>query len=158
VEIIVDIENAISERGDHDKQVDFKGELILTASTGDGKGEIFYTEDGSDPTSSDYRKTLSPGESLTVTGNMKVKFAASDGEGNFSSIKTIKAIDELVKYKIVRPAQTTAFDETITFAFRKEKEDAKVTISSLLHELIKSGIFTEDELSEILPDMIKQAK
>jgi len=36
VELIVDIENAISERGEHDKQVDFKGALTITASTEDG--------------------------------------------------------------------------------------------------------------------------
>ncbi|MFA7408003.1 MAG: chitobiase/beta-hexosaminidase C-terminal domain-containing protein [Anaerolineaceae bacterium] len=158
VEIDVEVQNALSESGDLIKQVAYKGELTLTARTEDAKGEIYYTEDGSDPTSSAQRKVLAPGESITVTGNVKIKIAASDGEGNYSAIKTIDAIDELVKHKIVRPVQSSAFDETITFVFPKEKEDAKVTIRSLLRELIKSGLFTEEELSEILPHIFEQAK
>ena len=152
----VGIENAISERGDQNKHVSFKGEVTLTANTEDGKGEIYYTEDGSDPTSSPQRKTLAPGEGLTITGNKKIRMVVSDEEGNYSAIRTIDAIDELVKYKIIRPAQSSAFDETITFVFPKEKEDAKITINSLLQELIKSGIFTERELAEILPKLINQ--
>lgn len=158
VGIDVEVQNALSESGGLIKQVAFKGELTLKAKTEDDKGEIYYTEDGSDPTASAQRKVLAPGDLIHITRNVKIKIAASDGAGNYSAIKTIEAIDETVKYKIVRSMQASAFDETITFVFPQKKEDAKVTIRSLLRELIKSGLFTEDELGEILPHMLKQAK
>jgi len=131
-------------------QVTYRGELALHADTEDGQGVIYYTEDGSDPTSSKQRQKLTPGDTLTIKGNRKVKLVVADEKGNYTAIKTVEAIDELEKYKIVRPAQKTAFDETITFVFPKNKEAARITILSLLSELAKSGLYSEDDFRQAI--------
>jgi len=123
---------------------------VLHADTEDGKGVIYYTEDGSDPTTSKQRQKLTPGDTLTIKGNRKVKLVVADEKGNYSAVKLIEAIDELEKYKIVRPAQKTAFDETITFVFPKNKDAARITILSLLSELAESGLYADHELRQVI--------
>jgi hypothetical protein len=108
--------------------------------------------DGSDPSSSPQRQKLSPGDTLTIQGNRKVKLVVADEKGNYSAVKTIEAIDELEKYKIVRPAQS-AFEETVTFVFPPSKDAARITLRSLLNELSKAGLFQADELE----DEVRQA-
>lgn len=140
-----------NDRAQHGSQVLYKGELILHAGTEDGQGIIYYTDDGSDPTLlSSQRKQLAPGDSLTIKGNRKVKLVVADGLGNFSAVKTVEAIDELLKYKIARPAQRSAFDESVTFVFPKDKDAAWTTIASFIGELKASGLYTETELRQVI--------
>ncbi len=146
----VDFTNGLLQHGN---QVTYQGELILHADTEDGQGIIYYTVDGSDPTTSKQRQKLTPGDTLTIQGNRKVKLVVADEKGNYSAVKTIEAIDELEKYKIVRPAQKSAFDETITFVFPTSKDTARITLRSLLHELSKANIYEKDELE----DEVRQA-
>jgi hypothetical protein len=145
----LEFENDLSQHGN---QVTYQGELILHADTEDGQGIIYYTVDGSDPSSSPQRQKLSPGDTLTIQGNRKVKLVVADEKGNYSAVKTIEAIDELEKYKIVRPAQS-AFEETVTFVFPPSKDAARITLRSLLNELSKAGLFQADELE----DEVRQA-
>lgn len=141
----VDFTNDLSQHGN---QVTYQGELVLHADTEDGQGVIYYTEDGSDPTSSKQRQKLTPGDTLTIKGNRKVKLVVADEKGNYTAVKTVEAIDELEKYKIVRPAQKTAFDETITFVFPKNKETARITILSMLSELAESSLYADNEFRQ----------
>jgi hypothetical protein len=140
---VLGFENDISRQGD---QVTYQGELILHADTEDGQGIIYYTVDGSDPASSPTRDKLTPGDTLTIRGNRKVKLVVADERGNYSAVKTIEAIDELEKYKIVRPPQKKAFDETVTFVFPDSKDAARITLRSLLNELSRAGLYQPDEL------------
>lgn len=145
---VIKYDNALSQ---HKDQVTYQGELVVHADTEGGEGVIYYTEDGSDPTSSDQRQKLTPGDTLTINGNRKVKLVVADGHGNYSAVQTIDAIDELNKYRIVRSTDRTFLDETINFVFPKNKEAARMTISSLLSELDRSRIYSGDELqNEIL--------
>lgn len=144
----IEYENALSQRNN---QVTFQGTLVMQADTEDGTGVIYYTEDGSDPTSSDQQKKLTPGDTLTIKGNRKVKLVVADGQGNYSAVQTIDAIDELNKYRIVRSPDRTFLDEIINFVFPKDKIAARMTISSLLSELNKTEIYSDDDLrNEIL--------
>jgi hypothetical protein len=147
--------NDISRRGD---QVIYQGELILHADTEDGQGIIYYTVDGSDPATSPQRQKLTPGDTLTIRGNRKVKLVVADERGNYSAVKTIEAIDDLQKYKIVRPAQKSAFDETITFVFPTSKETARLTLQSLLIELAQSGLYNTDELRQEIQRVLDELK
>lgn len=141
----VDFINGVTQHGN---QVTYQGELGLHVDTEDGQGVIYYTEDGSDPTTSKQRRTLSPGNILAIKGNCKLRLVVADEKGNYSAVKLIEAIDELDKFKIIRPAQKNAFDETITFVFPKNKEAAKITILSLFSELAKSGLYLKDEFHQ----------
>jgi hypothetical protein len=141
----------------HGYQVTYKGELILHADTEDGQGMIYYTEDGSDPKSSKQREKLKPGDSLIIKGTRKLKLTVADEKGNYGAVQTYEAIDELEKSIIKRPEQS-AFDEVISFVFPKNKEAAQVTISTLIKELSKSGLFTEEELEIIVRDALNAIK
>jgi hypothetical protein len=145
--LIVDYTNDLAEHGN---QVTYQGELNIHASTEDGLGVIYYTEDGSDPTMSQQSKRLSLGDVITIKGNRKVKLVVADEKGNYSAVRTIEAIDELEKYKIVRPVQKTAFDETINFIFPINSDTAKITLSSLVAELAQSGFYKDDELRQAI--------
>ena len=151
----VDFTNDLSQHGN---QVTYQGELVLHADTEDGQGVIYYTEDGSDPTTSKQRQKLTPGDSLTIKGNRKVRLVVADEKGNYSAVKVIEAIDELEKFKIVRPSQKTAFDEMITFVFPKNKEAARITILSLLSELADSGLYSENELQQAILHALDEIK
>ena len=151
----VDFQNALSQHGD---QVTYKGELILHVSTEDGKGVIYYTEDGSDPTVSQHRNRLASGDTLTIKGNRKVKLVVADEKGNYSAVKPIEAVDELHGSVIERSQQTTAFDEVITFVFPKSKEAAWVTVSSLIKEIIKANILSIDELRKLVLYAVDQVE
>ena len=129
---------------------------MLHADTEDGQGVIYYTEDGSDPTSSKQRQKLTPGDILTIKGNRKVKLVVADEKGNYTAVKTVEAIDELEKFKIVRPTQKTAFDETITFVFPKNKESARITILSLLSALVESGLYSDNELHQVILNALEE--
>jgi hypothetical protein len=85
----LDFTHDLSRHGD---QVTYQGELILHADTDDGQGVIYYTEDGSDPTSSKQRQKLTPGDTLTIRGNRKVKLVVADERGNYSAVKTVEAM------------------------------------------------------------------
>jgi hypothetical protein len=149
----VDFSNDLSQHGN---QVTYQGELVLHADTEDGHGVIYYTEDGSDPTSSKQRQKLTPGDTLTIKGNRKVRLVVADEKGNYSAVKLIEAIDELEKFKIVRPAQKTAFDETITFVFPKNKDAARITLLSLLSELAESGLYSDNEFRQIILNALEE--
>ena len=150
----VEFDNDTSQHGN---QVSYNSELIVHADTEDGQGVIYYTDDASDPTNSKTRKKLIPGDTLTITGNRKVKLVVADEKGNYSAVKTVEAIDEMQKYKITRSAQATVLDETITFVFPKSKDAAQMTISSLVTELCKSGVLTEDELRQAINQALEDS-
>lgn len=139
----VEFENDLSQHGN---QVIYQGELTLHADTEDGQGIIYYTLDGSDPSISPQRQKLSPGDILTIKGNRKVKLVVADEKGNYSAVKTVEAFDALEKYKIARPVQKAAFDEAITFVFPTSKDTARITLKSLLAELVYANLFADDEL------------
>jgi hypothetical protein len=141
-----------------DNQVTFQGELIIHAKTEDGKGLIYYTQDGTDPTTSKQRQKLTPGDTLIIKGNRKVKLVVSDEKGNFSAVKTIEAIDELEKYKIVRRIMKLGDEETITFVFPKNKDAARITILSLLSELEESGLYSDNELRQVILKALEEVK
>lgn len=145
----LEFENDLSKIGN---QVIYQGELILHADTEDGQGVIYYTMDGSDPSTSPLRGKLLPGDTLTIQGNRKVKLVVADEKGNYSAVKIIEAIDALEKYKIVRPAQS-AFEETVTFVFPPSKDAARITLRSLLDELLRADLYEADELE----DEVRQA-
>lgn len=151
--LIVEFSNAISQNGD---QVTFREELILHTETGDGKGIIYYTEDGSDPSTNKRAKTMLPGDTLTIKGNKKLKMVVADEKGYYGTVETIEAINELEKYKIVRPKQMSAHDETITFVFPKEKGAARITLISLLSELTKANVFSISELRQVLSQVLDE--
>lgn len=152
-QLIVDFTNDLSQHGN---QVTYMGELIIHADTEDGHGVIYYTEDGSDPTSSKQRQKITPGDTLTIKGNRKVRLVVADEKGDYSAVKVIEAIDELEKFKIVRPAQKTAFDETITFVFPKDKEAARITLLSLLSELAESGLYSDNEFRQLILNALEE--
>ena len=151
----VDFPNCLSQHGN---QVTFQGELILRIDTEDGQGIIYYTEDGSDPTTNEQRHTLTPGGTFTIKGNRKVNLVVADEKGNYSAIRTVEAIDESNKFKIIRPAQKTAFDETITFVFPKSKDAARITLISFLSELGSSGLYSDNELQDEILRALKIIK
>ena len=70
--------------------------------------------------------------------------------GLLSTLLRWEAIDELEKYKIVRPVQKTAFDEAITFVFPKNKDAARITLLSLLSELAESGLYADNEFRQVI--------
>lgn len=142
----------------HGNQVTYQGELMLHAETEDGEGVIYYTVDGSDPTDSKQRQRLAQGDTLTIKGNRKVKLVVSDEKGSYSAVKIIEAIDELEKHKIVRPAQTHAFEEVVTFVFPKTKAGAKTSLLTLLIELLKADLITPSEIEQLASEISKRQK
>jgi hypothetical protein len=150
----VDFDGDVARNGN---QVTYKGELTIHAETEDGKGVIYYTEDGSDPTSSKQRKKLKPGDELTITGNRKVKLTVADDKGNYSAVQSYEAIDELQKFSIHRPKQS-AFEEAVTFIFPKEQEAAKISISSFFKALVDSGVMTAAELKKAVQEALDALK
>ncbi|HLO18439.1 MAG TPA: chitobiase/beta-hexosaminidase C-terminal domain-containing protein [Anaerolineales bacterium] len=151
----VDFESDVERQGNH---VKYQGELILHAETEDGKGVIYYTEDGSDPTNSKQRKKLASGDALTIKGNRKVKFTVADNKGNYSAVQTFDAIDELEKFSIRRSPQQSAFDEAITFVFPKTKDAARTTVTSLFRALVDSGLYTASELKKAIQESLDSVK
>ena len=151
----VEFENDVVRNG---SQVTYKGELILHASTEDGHGVIYYTQDGSDPTTSKQRQELQPGDTLTIKGNRKVKLTVADDKGNYGAVQVYDAIDELEKHIIKRSAQGTTFDENINFVFPKTKDAAQTTISSFFKALKESDLFTTKELKQAIQDALDSLK
>ena len=149
----VDFDHDINQNG---SQITYKSELIVHVDTEDGQGVIYYTDDASDPTISKTRKKLTPGDTLTVTGNRKVKLVVADEKGNYSAIKTVEAIDEMQKYKVTRAAQSTVLDETITFIFPTNKDAAEITISSMVQEIVSSHLITMDDAIKIILNLSTQ--
>jgi hypothetical protein len=151
----IEFENAV---GQHDSQVRYKGKLILHADTEDGKGVIYYTEDGSDPTNSKQRQILKPGDTLTITENGKVKLTVADEKGNYSAVKTFDLINELKIHEINLPQQKNAFGDTITFVFPQTKEAARITINSLVKALVESRLYTINEIKKAIQDALDSLK
>lgn len=151
----VEFDNEVARNGN---QVTYKGELILHAETEAGEGVIYYTEDGSDPTTSKQRQKLQPGDTLAVKGNRKIRLTVADEKGSYSAVQTFDAIDELEKYTIKRPAQQTTFDEAITFVFPRAKDAAQITISSFIKALKESGLYSVKELKQVIQDALDSLK
>ena len=140
-------------------QVKYKGELKIIAISEDGKGRIYYTDNGADPTDKNSeRQVLKPGQDLTVKGNRTVKIVVADDKGNFGKISTIHAIDELQKYKIQRAPQRIFGDEMISFIFPKGKEEAKIAVTSLFEELTQAGTLDFAELKEMTSKILSEIK
>lgn len=154
-QLILNYENVSSQ---HNNRVIYKGELIIHADTEDGQGVIYYTVDGSDPATSKQREKLMPGDTLTIQGNQKIKLLVADERGNYSAVKTVEAINELEKYKIVRPLQISNLDETIHFVFPTSKEAARLTLHSLLSALAKSGLYHQGELRQEIQRVLDEMK
>lgn len=145
--------HVVDQQGD---QVTFRGKLEIDVDTEDGKGSIYYTDDGSDPITSKQRKELKPGDTLIIQGNNRVRMVVADGQGNYSAIKIIDAINDLEKYKIMRKKQTEAFDEVITFVFPKDQEAAQMTIATLMTSLRDAGIYKKDELEKAVNNALQE--
>jgi len=124
--------------------------------TEDGQGGIYYTEDGSDPTFTKQPQKLTPGETLIIKANRIIKFVVADEKGNYSPIKLVEAINELEKHRIVRAAQPTPFDESVTFYFPKSKHAAEITFSSLVQEILRSELLSTDDLIKIISLLSKE--
>jgi len=121
---------------------------------------MYYTDDGSDPSDekSD-RKRVKAGETLYIEGgNRTLKLVACDHKGTYGTIKTIKAIDDSKKYEIKPPRQAALFEKTVTFIFPKDKEGARVTITSLFHGLSTEKIMSIEELKEIVNEILKKMR
>lgn len=142
----------------HGNQVTYQGELVMHADTEDGQGVIYYTEDGSDPTTSKQRQKLTPGDSLTIKGNRKVKLVVADDKGNYSAVKTIEAIDQLEKYKIVRPSILPGMDAMTSFVFPIDKNTTWETLKSLLMEISKSDYYGNGELRQVIQHILDEIK
>jgi len=150
----VTYENAESVSGG---QVKYKGELKINAVSEDGKGRIYYTDNGADPTDKrSERQVLKPGQVLPVKGNRTVKMVVVDDKGNYGKVTTIQAIDELQKYKIKRSRQGVIGDEMINFIFPKDKEGAKITVRSLFEELTEAGTVDTTELEEMTSKILSE--
>jgi len=150
----VTYENAESQKGN---QVYYKGELKITGVAEDGKGAIYFTDNGADPTDkASERQKLKPGQILTVKGNRTLKLVVVDDKGNYGKIETIQAIDELQKYKIKRARQRVLGDEVINFIFPKDKEGAKITVRSLFEELTEAGTVDTTELEEMTSKILSE--
>lgn len=152
----VTYENADSQKGN---QVSYKGELKIHAVSEDGKGAIYYTDNGMDPTNKTIeRQDLKPGQVLTVKGNKTVKMVVVDDKGNYGKVTTIQAIDELQKYKIKRSRQGVIGDEMINFIFPTDKESVKITVRSLYEELTSAGTVDTAELEEMTSKILSEIK
>jgi len=153
-ELKVTYENAESQKGN---QVTFKGELRITGVAEDGKGGVYYTDNGTDPTKeSSERQKLKPGQVLPVKGNRTVKMVVVDDQGNYGKVTTIEAINELQKYKITRSVQGFLGDEMVSFVFPKDKDGAKITIKSLFEEIINAKTFDIIELGDITSKILSE--
>jgi hypothetical protein len=153
-QLVLKYDSPVKEKG---KKVSYQGELVLSAETDDGKGEIYYTTDGSNPAvSSTNRKKVSARDSLNITGNTKLKFVVADGQGNYSAVTEIQAIDELAKYSIKRPEQVNMDDEAITFIFPKDKDAVEQTISSLISAISKAEILSSKKLNRLILDILEK--
>ncbi len=126
--------------------------------TKNGEGVIYMTDDGSDPISSQNRRELKPGDTLTITGTRKIKLVVADQQGKYGVVQAFDVIDELNKYKIARSSQLSISDETISFVFPVSRDSAKVTLSSLLSELAKSDFYSKDDLHLDIDQALKGLK
>lgn len=151
----ITFENDISQNGN---LVKYKGELKIKIGTDDGKGIIYYTDDGTDPISNRDKKILATNDSIDIRGNQRIKIVVADEHGNYSAVKVIDAVDELQKYKITRKSQPTLLDEFVSFVFPTEKDAAEITISSLFSELVNSHIFSSEELEKHILAILKSKK
>ena len=147
--------NDLREEGN---QVSYRRELVIHVDTKDGEGMIYYTDDGSDPRDSRQRQKLKTGSSLTVVGNRTVRLVIADEKGNYSSVRTIEAIDDLNKYKIQRPQQRQMGDERINFIFPKDTDSASTVIHSMLDEISRANIMSEGELEKTVLDSLNSIK
>ena len=138
-------------------QVSYKGELVITVSTEDGKGAIYFSKDGSDPTFNALGEKLNPGEKITINKTCKIKFAVADNKGNYGPLQTFEVINELEKSVIKRPEQS-AFDEVIDFVFPKTAEAVRMTITTLVKEIKDAGFIKEAELRNILQETLDSLK
>jgi hypothetical protein len=152
-QIKLEFENGHEQKG---SKVTYRNQIKIHADTEDGTGTIYYTYDGSDPIESRTRQVLQPGDQLTIHGNRRVKFTVADEKGNYGSVNTLDFIDELEQHVIKRNPQTSLLQEPITFIFPTNKDGAKTTLSSLLKELLKAGIFIDSQDLQILINTISK--
>lgn len=153
--LIVDFKNGSEHSGN---RINYEGELILQARTDDGRGKIYYTDDGSDPVSSQQRKQLEPGKPMRFRGNRKLRMTVADGKGNYSAVQTYEIVDELEKYSIKHTPQKKVFDEMVSFVFPQTKEASQTTIRSFIKALQESGLYSKAELRQALQKELDSLK
>ena len=135
-------------------KVTHKGDLIIHAGTDDGQGLIYYTDDGTDPSNpKSQRQALKPGDNLTVKGNSKVRLVVADEKGNYGTVTTVEAVNDLEKYKVKRPRQATFGDPLVSFVFPSDIKAAKLTISSLFEALVK--VIDPEELESLVLQILE---
>lgn len=145
----IEFQNAVSQKGN---QVTYKGELIVHVDTEDGKGTIYYTEDGSDPANSPRAKRLSPGETITLKGNQKIKLTVADEQGKYGAVQSYEVIDELQKFKISHSSEL--FEQTVRFCFPVDQHSARITLRSLLEEMLRAKIYDKEQLRRDIEQLL----
>jgi len=152
-ELKLDMDNV---QARHGTQVTYRGELRVHSATEDGKGVIYYTDDGSDPAEEkSQRQRLIPGQELVIKGNRKVKLVVADQKGNYGVVTTIDAINELDRYKIERPPQLPIGDELVSFVFPKDEPSARITLTSLFEELGKTEWLKPADLKALILEILE---
>ena len=147
-------ENALSQHGN---QVTYKGELVLHADTEDGQGIIYYTEDGSDPTSASSVKSSTQAIRLTIKGNRKVKLVVADEKGNYSAVKPSMP---LMNWKNTRSSarrrRAHLMKRSPLYSLRPKMPPRP--LSSSLSRTAKIRSLSSDELRQAIQDALDELK
>ncbi len=153
---------SIDIKGKHeieDNKIKHKGVVEIVVDTSNDSDEIYYTEDGSDPTDENsQRKKIKKGEKIPVYGNKTIRLVVKEPHGHYGKIKTYETIDESQKCKIKKSKDGFFGDDTISFVYPQDENDFKVIFDSLLEEFKSSSLITLENLRKIINNTFDKLK
>ena len=136
-----------------------KGSVEIIVDTSNDNEEIFYTEDGSDPTDErSQRIKVKKGEKIPIHGNKTIKLVVKEPAGHYGTVKRFEVVDESRKCEIKKDKTDLFGEDIISFIYPRDEKDFQVVFDSLLQEFKSSGFIIIEDLKKIINDAFDKLK
>jgi hypothetical protein len=140
-------------------KIKHKGSVEIVVDTTNSEDEIFYTEDGSDPTDEkSQRVKVKKGEKIPIQGNKTIKLVVKEPAGHYGKVKVYETVDESRKCEIKKDKNGFFGEDEISFIYPTDEKDFQVVFDSLLKEFKSSGYITIDDLKKIINNAFDKLK
>jgi len=139
-------------------QILFRGGVVLEIRVPEPGATVLVTDTGEDPRTARQRQMVKDQFELSVKRGSVVKLVSQGQDGSFGRVLVVSFVNEDRKYEITPLTQQKLLEKEFKFVYPEDEAALQVLLSSILRDVIKQGLVSEDKVHHMLIDLANRLK
>jgi hypothetical protein len=145
-----------TQRNNH--QISFRRGATLVVRAPEPSVKVLLTDTNEDPRTAKQRQTVDKQFELSINKGCIVKLVSQGPDGSCGQVITLSFVNEDRKYEATPLSQQGIFEREFKFVYPKDKDALQVLLTSILKDVMKQNLVSEEEARKLLLQLAEELK